>query len=232
MQRTIGVGPALRRARHVRGVSIDQVSRDTRIRPEFIRALETEDFGRLLGEVYVRGALRSYSSYLGLPAERVVSAYQRVAGDEPPAPQAPPSTEPVIGAVRRRDNHRLLVMVVATVLVFATAFGVLSTRGSAPPPARLADSTAESHTRPIEAGLTALQDVEITVVVDGGDPQTFTLGDGESRAVTATESLRISLSRGGLTNVVVAGKNLGYPGETDRPWTRSFSYETASASAG
>jgi cytoskeleton protein RodZ len=228
VQRTTGVGSALRRARHERGVTIDEACRDTRIRPEFIRALEAEDFHRLLGDVYVRGALRSYSTYLGLPAESVISAYERIAGDEPPAPAPPPATEPVIGALRRRDNHRLLVMVVATVLVFAAAFGVLSTRESAPLPATLADTAVESRVRPIEAALTALQEVEATVVVDGAEPQTFTLSDGESRAVTAAESLRISLARGGVTNVVVAGKDLGYPGHTDRPWTRSFSYETSS----
>lgn len=221
-------------ARTTRGVTIDEASRDTRIRPEFIRALEAEDFGRLLGDVYVRGALRSYSSYLGLSPESVVSAYSRVAGDEPPSPQAPPSGEPVIGALRRRDNHRLLVMVVATVLVLAAAFGVVSTRESAPPPATLTDTTLGAPARPIEAGLTALQEVEVRVVVDDGDPQTFTLGEGESRALTAVRSLRISLARGGVTNVVVSGIDLGYPGDTGRPWTRSFSYgyETASPATG
>jgi len=229
VQRTTGVGSALRRARHERGVTIDEACRDTRIRREFIRALEAEDFDRLLGDVYVRGALRSYSTYLGLPAESVISAYERIAGDERPPPP-PPASEPVIGALRRRDNHRLLVMVVATVLVFAAAFGVLSTRESAPPPATLADTAVESRVRPIEAALTALQEVEVTVVVDGVEQRPFTLSDGESRAVTAAESLRISLARGGVTNVVVAGKDLGYPGQTDRPWTRSFSYETSSSS--
>jgi len=54
------VGPALRKARQARGVSIAEASRDTRIREQFIRALEGEDFDRLLGDVYVRGALRTY----------------------------------------------------------------------------------------------------------------------------------------------------------------------------
>ena len=232
MQRTTGVGSALRRARHERGATIDEASRDTRIRPDLIRALEAEDFGRLLGDVYVRGALRSYASYLGLAPDRVITAYERIAGDEATPAQAPPSTEPVIGALRRRDDHRLVVMVVTTVLLVAAAFGILSTRESAPPPASLADTTMETRTRPIDAGLTALQDVEVTVVVDGAEPETFTLSNGESRAITAVRSLRITLARGGLTNVVVNGNDLGYPGEPDRSWTRSFSYETPSPSAG
>lgn len=225
---TTGVGSALRKARQTRGVTIDEASRDTRIRPELLRALEAEEFDRLLGEVYVRGALRSYSSYLGLPPDRVISAYARLAGDDAPTPQPPPSNEPVIGALRRRDNHRLLLMVAATVVVVAAAFGVLSTRESAPQPARLPDTTQTSRTRPIQAGLTALQEVEVTVVVDG-IAQDITLHEGESRAFTAVESMRIKLFRGGVTNVVVNGNDLGYPGDYDQPWARSFSYETSPA---
>jgi cytoskeletal protein RodZ len=212
-------------------VTIDEASRDTRIRPEFIRALEAEDFDRLLGDVYVRGALRSYSSYLGLPADSVISAYERIGRDDHPAPQAPPATGPVVGGFRRRDNHRLSIMVVGMLIALAAAFGILSARGSEPPPATLEDTTAQAPTRPIEAGLTALREVQVTVVVDGAEPQTFTLDDGESRAITAARSLRITLAMGGVTNVVVNGNDLGYPGGNDRPWSRSFSYEMSTPSA-
>jgi Helix-turn-helix domain/RodZ C-terminal domain len=232
VQRTTGVGSALRRARTDRGVTIDEASRDTRIRPEFIRALEAQDFGRLLGDVYVRGTLRSYAGYLGLSPDGVISEYERVAGDEPTAPPAPPSAEPVIGALRRRDNHVLLLMIVATVLIVATAFGVLSTRESTPPPATLADVTAEAPTRPIEVSLTAVEDVDVTVVVDGASPQTLTLSDGESRAFTGVQSLRITLARGGLTSVVVNGVDMGFPGDVDRSWSRLFTYDTSSPSTG
>ena len=50
-----GVGSALRRARDVRGLSLDEAARDTRLRVDQLDALEREDFDVLLGEVYVRG---------------------------------------------------------------------------------------------------------------------------------------------------------------------------------
>jgi len=70
-----GIGPALRRARLLRSKSIEEASRETRIRAEYLQAMERERFDDLLGDVYVRGFLRTYASYLGLDAEKVVAIY-------------------------------------------------------------------------------------------------------------------------------------------------------------
>ncbi|HEY3263709.1 MAG TPA: helix-turn-helix transcriptional regulator [Actinomycetota bacterium] len=234
MQRsTFGVGPALRKARQARGVSIAEASRDTRIRPEFIQALEAEDFGRLLGDVYVRGALRSYAGYLGLPADRVLSRYARVAGEITAAsPGPPPASDAVVGAPRRRDSHRLVAMSAATLVIVAAAFGILSTRTSAPSPARAV--AGGSFVETVGPGISlavSTQDepVEATVRTDSGEPLTFTLLPGESRAFVADVSITIRLSKGATANVVVSGRDLGTPGSSSHPWKRTFSYSAASS---
>ena len=73
----IGVGSALRKARERRGITLDAASRDTKLHIDQLRALEAEDFEALLGDVYVRGSLRTYSQYLGLSPDKVVAAYDR-----------------------------------------------------------------------------------------------------------------------------------------------------------
>ena len=72
-----GIGPALRKARQTRGKSIEEASRDTHIRAEYLHALEREAFGSMRGDVYVRGFLRSYSTYLGLDSDKVLTVYSR-----------------------------------------------------------------------------------------------------------------------------------------------------------
>ena len=235
MQRsTIGVGPALRKARLARGVTIDEASRDTRIRPEFLDALEEEDFDRLLGDVYVRGCLRSYATYLGVSADTVVSAYAKQLADPMPAPQvllAQP--DPVIGVRRRRDSYRLFVMVAVTVLVLAAAFGVLSTRSSAPPPAVLPSETAlaVSADEPgIMVAIEAMQPVEVTITIDGGDPRTYSLQPGESRSFAADETLVVRLDHGASARVTVNGKDQGFPGKPTHPWKETFAYDTGGGS--
>jgi cytoskeleton protein RodZ len=234
---TTGVGPALRNARLARGVSVAQASRDTRIRQEFIQALEAESFETLAGDVYVRGCLRSYSTYLGLPADRVLSRYSQVAGPEnsAAAPGPPPPVEAVVGAPRRRDSHRLVAMVAATLVIIAVAFGILSSRASAPPPARgVADgSLAEAVGPGISLAVSTRDEpVDVAVRADSTEPVRFTLLPGESRAFVADVSITIRVSKGATANVVVSGRDLGTPGSSVRPWKHTFSYPAASAAPG
>ena len=232
MQRsTIGVGPALRRARVARGVTLDEASRDTRIRRESLVALEEEDFDRLLGDVYVRGSIRSYATYLGLPSDQMVHAYARFAAapSDAPMPTGPPAPENPIGAPRRRDSHRLFVMIAATLLVLAASFGIISTRASAPPPADLSSETP--GLAGLGPGIVALvaaeQLVEVTVTIDAGQAQTFSLEPGESRSFEADISLTIRLDHGASAHVTVNGDDKGFPGRRNRPWRETYSYGNA-----
>ena len=85
MAGTIGVGSALRRAREIRGITIDEAARDTKLRVEQLHALEGEAFDELGDPVYARAMLRTYAQYLGLKPERVLSVYAKHADDvEPP----------------------------------------------------------------------------------------------------------------------------------------------------
>lgn len=230
MQRsTMGVGPRLRSARLARGVSIEEASRDTRIRADVLQALEDEDFERLLGDVYVRGCLRSYSNYLGLPPDALVSRYARHSADPEPVPRAVlPPTAPAVGARRRRDNHRLWVMIAATVLALAAAFGVLSTREAAPPPASLPTSAPllGPPTDGILVAVLAERDVEVTVRIDAAPPETFSLRPGESRSFEARSTITIRLDRGASARITVDGRDYGSPGRPRRPWRKTFSYQT------
>jgi cytoskeletal protein RodZ len=225
---SIELGPALRKVRSQRGLTIDEASRDTRIRREYLVALEGEDFDRLLGDVHVRGCLRTYASYLGLSPERVVEAYVSTQPDE--LATVTPTTEPLepaLGRPRRRDNHRLLVMIAATVLILAAAFGVLSARNAAPEPAQLAIEAPDQVAltgRSISVGVLAQQPVDVTVEVDGTPPTTYHLERGEGRGFEAHDRLTIRLSDGAAAEVTVAGRELGAPGTAGQPWQKTYSY--------
>src|SRR5664279_5287605 len=71
------VGERLRDARETRGVDLFRVERDTKIRTKYLAALEDGDFTDLPGDVYARGFLRNYASYLGLDADDVEEEWRR-----------------------------------------------------------------------------------------------------------------------------------------------------------
>ncbi len=129
---SIGVGPALRRAREIAGITLDEAARDTRLTPDQIGALEREDFDLLGEEVYVRAMLRTYAQYLGLKPDKVMSAYAKHA-QEPELPSPPAKrgrVEQALAAARIRDNQRFLLIAAAIILITAVAVGELTVSAS------------------------------------------------------------------------------------------------------
>jgi cytoskeletal protein RodZ len=230
----LGVGAALRKVRSTRGLTLDEAARDTRIRREFLEAIEDEDFDALLGDVHVRGCLRTYASYLRLSPDKVVAAYSVARPEEPAAGSPLPlmHNEPVLWRPRRRDNHRLVVMVAAVVLVLAAAFGVLSASQPAPPPADPPSEAplvdANPTDRRITVAVLAREPVDVKIASDGAEPERYSLAAGEGRSFDAGDTITISLSDGGAAEVSVNGNELGTPGTPDRRWKETFSYDTGS----
>jgi cytoskeletal protein RodZ len=80
------LGERLRGAREEKGLTVDQVSRDTLIAARYIQALEAEDFSGFPGEPYILGFLRNYSEYLGLDVQELLSLYRALKIQEQPIP--------------------------------------------------------------------------------------------------------------------------------------------------
>jgi Helix-turn-helix domain len=233
----IGVGSALRKARERRGITLDAASRDTKLHIEQLRALETEDFESLLGDVYVRGSLRTYSQYLGLSPDKVIGAYAAHA-DAPEAP-APPArlgrVERAMAATRIRDNQKLMVFLAGTVLVIAVVLGLLSRGHSAPAPAALPTVAAEPVPldRAIDAVVQAVGAVGVTVTIDGVETS-YTMNAGETRTFSAQRELLLSVTDGGAVRLTVNGVDY-LPGTPGQPWSHAFSFgasEGATSSTG
>ncbi len=68
-----GIGRMLIEAREAQRITLEQVERDTRIVRRYLEALEREDFAAFPFEVYARGFLRSYASYLHLNGDALVA---------------------------------------------------------------------------------------------------------------------------------------------------------------
>jgi cytoskeletal protein RodZ len=231
VQDVIGVGAALRRARIKRGVTLEEAARDTRIRPDLLLALEEEDFDQLLGDVYVRGSLRSYAQYLGLSADKVVQLYGRDAEDPqpPPRPVSPMGiTERTMTASRFRDNQRVIVLGALTLIVLALALGVVSRQRAAPAPASLPTRAGQPQLdRRITADLVANVDgARVSVTVDAGVPQTLTLAKGEGQSFAATSSLVVRIPEADSVHLWVNGVDRGAPGTPGQVWEERFSFDT------
>jgi cytoskeleton protein RodZ len=247
---TTGIGPALREARESLGKSLEEASRDTKIKPDYLHALEGESFGALRGDVYVRGFLRSYASYLGLDPEKVVTAYAGArdglrplegpeAADPAPITAHPPKQ---LRVLHRRANWGLALVLAAALLVALGGFGLLSRSGPAPGASAL--PSTPGATPPGVAGAAALADVylqaskpiRLTVVTDGTTIFSRQLKPGHPMEFHGSTLVRVIAPSGGILHITVNGHDLGSPGTKGHPYSGSFTpadfRETSSPSPG
>jgi cytoskeletal protein RodZ len=69
------VGPQLKVRRQAIRLSLAQVELDTKIRGKFLTALESGDYTRLPHDIYSRGFVQQYATYLGLKGADLAAAY-------------------------------------------------------------------------------------------------------------------------------------------------------------
>lgn len=74
------VGEFFRQVRETKGLTVDEVSSKTRIRSDFVRALEEGNFSKLPDQVFARGFVRSYARSLGLDEEDAIQRFAKSAG--------------------------------------------------------------------------------------------------------------------------------------------------------
>lgn len=119
---TNDVGAALKAARERLGLTLAQAEEATKIRHRFLQALEENDHTVLGGDIYVRGFLKNYATFLGLDPNELL----------PPTESVVPIVTPTVGreteilSLPLRDTSfpfgRILFMVLAFVLLGVAAF--------------------------------------------------------------------------------------------------------------
>jgi len=82
------IGERLEEARKRKSVSLREAAEATKIRGDYLQKFESNQFNIGLTDIYIRGFLRSYAGFLGLPADRIVSDYESL-GHSEPKPRTP-----------------------------------------------------------------------------------------------------------------------------------------------
>ena len=140
-------GETLAQARHRAGLSVAQVSEQTRIRPLIIRSIEAGDYSLCGGDFYAREDIRSIAEVVGADPGPLIEMHDRVrrapgpvppaSSDEPPGPPRP--------AWHRRPAFMLAFGVVATMLTISSV-GYRFMQEPRPGPGTAAVAAADKHT--------------------------------------------------------------------------------------
>src|SRR5437870_11613438 len=74
------IGEFFKQVRETKGLTIDEVASKTRIRTDFVKALEDGNFAKLPDQVFARGFVRSYARSLGLDEDDAIHRFAQSAG--------------------------------------------------------------------------------------------------------------------------------------------------------
>lgn len=120
------IGQYLRQHRETRAMSMEEISRATRIPVANLERLENDHFDDLPGEVFVRGFLKAYARALHVPVDDVLARYtssRRVTNVTPL-----PMTSPIQKTQGRRFGVAIAFVVLLILFTLALSI-VLKPRG-------------------------------------------------------------------------------------------------------
>ena len=130
-------GNALREAREAQNLTVADVARQLKLSLNQVEALEAGEFGRLPGQVFVRGFVRNYARLLNLDAAPLVSAVASQLPHEELPPPAPPSQEIPFPTASQRSWRAYafgLAVIIALLAVYEFMLGGSGTTGGQPAP--------------------------------------------------------------------------------------------------
>ena len=109
----------MRLAREARGISLREISEQTRISTRYLEAIEADDYKRLPGGIFNKSFIKAYAKHIGYDEKEALEAYMRTARDQGASPDDVVST-PYQPRVYTDGNSRSpLVTLFLTVLILA-----------------------------------------------------------------------------------------------------------------
>jgi cytoskeletal protein RodZ len=233
----VSIGETLTEERQRAGLSVTQVSLQTRIRETVIRGMEADDFSACGGNFYARGHIRSISRVIGIDPEPLVAEFDAAHGGAPQPVSAVSAFEPeqpVAFRERRSPNwSAAMALALALVVIYGvvqvvghggggeqrTAQQVAGTPAPSPSPTASAPSqnsspVAEAPRTRVEVRVQAKRTTWLNVRDDKGKSLfSGMLREGDQQSFTAKKKIRLVVGVGGSVTLTVNGKDLGSPGK-------------------
>lgn len=233
-----GIGARLRQERVGKGLAIDDISRDTRIAPRFLEAIETDDYSTLPGLVFTRNFVRQYALTLNLDPDPLLAELPKQ--DESTAPLPNPPAHP---RSRHRGDRRMRSILSSVVWLLlaggagvwaymhfnhsprAAALRTASSQAAKPALQRTAVEPASGAARgatppvrqsplantsaPVQVSVTAHDESAwVQVSADGKIAFSGTLQPNETREISAAEQVKVLTGNAGALTISLNGKTL------------------------
>ncbi|WUH96757.1 helix-turn-helix domain-containing protein [Spirillospora sp. NBC_00431] len=232
------IGETLAEERQRAGLSVTQVSLQTRIRETVIRGMEADDFSACGGNFYARGHIRSIGRVIGIDPEPLVAEFDATHGGAPQPVSAVSAFEPeqpVAFRERRSANWSAAMALALALVIIYGVFQVIGQGGEGerrtaqqvagtPAPSTPAPPATKPPKNDGPVAVAPRTKVQVRVEakrttwlnVRGDDGRTLFSGmirEGDQKDFTAKKKVRLVVGVGGSVNLTVNGKDIGSPGK-------------------
>lgn len=203
------VGQILRDTREAKFYSLEEVEKSTKIRREFLIALEADDYSKLPPTTFVQGFIKNYAKFLGLDSHKLLAVYRREFSGKRFKPYVMDAfAAPPVESKLKLTPGRVLGAVVSTVIITFLAYLWWQYHQFAAPPKLVVTSPTEQMT--VEDPQLLVQgqtDPEVKVTVNNQEIPVDTGGN-------FSENITLSAPINKVT--VVANSKIGQKAEVER----------------
>ncbi len=222
------LGEYLKNKREEKGWTLKELSKATRIRTDYLAALEREEFYKLPGEVFVRGYIRCYLKALCIDPKEAIEIYEREFVKDvspslpPPKPGQPVYRRPIFGV------SMVLILLILSFSVYrffqADNRAITQEVKLDKPPVSQPTKGLSLNLNPIntaEADYTnrhilevnTLEETWIYLKIDENLSYSMLLQPGENKKWTAKDGFFLKIGNAGGIEITFDGKEIGVPGK-------------------
>jgi cytoskeletal protein RodZ len=246
----VSIGADLANARRRAGLTVTQVSQQTRIRESIIRDIEQGDFTACGGDFYARGHIRSIAGAIGTDPVPLISEYDADHGPVGPLRAADvfEPSKPIKIRERRSPSMTMIVVVVLLAIIGYASYRLVSSHNKSGHPAAAASTTpqpsirsAPSSAKPsptvsatpsdVVIKLAAVEECWVLLTRNSDGSQIFMGVVPAGGSMTWTEKQAVSIRLGNPGGIVLTVDGQRQPIKTVLPVTLSYSPQGGSSSA-
>lgn len=225
---TESLGEQLRVAREERGITLREISDETRIATRYLEAIEQNNYKALPGGIFNKSFVKAYAKHVGIDEKEALNAYARTAremGTDPDEVSLTPHTPAEQFTNSRSPIVTLLLTVLILGILSLSAYGVLhwyqnytankeqagpmkKAPGTAAPatdqPTPESTQVAVSPDGSLNVEIKTTEPVWLKAKVDDDDPASMVLDTGTPKSFHPKQILKIEFAKVKAPAVTVA----------------------------
>jgi len=227
------LGTELKQERERKGITLQEIADATKINMRFLRAIEEDSMDILPGKFFIRGIIRSYTKYIGLPEKRILDTYFDTGEIKEGIIKEKQKKEEALTQQTSflRQLSKVSILIVFILAIIIPMFFILRKKNPEPssPPPPLQNTVIEKSTAALQHEILPEKEPEdltmqirysaetwIQVYADGKLALSGLMQPGEQSEVKALRTLSVNLGNAGGMSYLINSKQgipLGVPGQ-------------------